>query len=203
MKELKRILVIIAVVTMLVMSLAACSKDLKNEKVVETIHYKGAVFEIVERDETLWVGTLAYGDEEGNEPSWHALLLRYQWLAEDVPKLDCINPDWDALIRVNYFKNQEPLGAMYAQEINSSEEQDERYDIFTQPGGLYMKIFNDTKAAALLGKEQCDNWDLILYIAETAAPENGYRLRENTDLAVEYHNYTTDEYYVYVPVEKV
>jgi len=113
---------------------------LQHEKRVETIQCNGAVFEVVERPETIWVGTISYANNHFDEPDMGALLKRYQDLVFVAPKEDRINPDWDAAISINYRKHGEaPKGMMYAQETYSAEKQDERYDLFTQPGGLWIE----------------------------------------------------------------
>ena len=65
-----------------------------------------------------------------------------------------MNPDWSAALSINYCVDK-PCGIMFAQETYS-DKQDERYDLFTQPGGLWLRIRNDRNAAALLGKESAE-----------------------------------------------
>ena len=164
--------------------------ELKNDKLVETISFNGAVFEVMERPETSWVGTLEQKYDTEFERLCDTALRRFQELSPQAPKLDRINPGWVADITFNMHKNTEdtPYGVMYAQETYSAESQDERYDIYAQPSGLYMRIRNDNQAAALFGKEKCENHELIGYIRRKAAPQNGYRVRSGLDLTVEIHN---------------
>lgn len=176
---------------------------LQHEKNVDIFQLNGAVFEVVERPETIWVGTLSYADNNYDEPDMGALLSRYQNLVP-TPKEDRINPDWDAAISINYGRHGEaPKGMMFGQETYSAEKQDKQYDLFTQPGGMYIRIANNQQAAALLGKESCQTWELFGYIKEKAAPQNGYRIREDVDIAIEYHNYKNNSWYAYIPVEIV
>ena len=118
------------------------------------------------------------------------------------PKIDRINPDWTGDITFNIHKAtpETPFGVMYGQETYSAESQDGRYDIYSQPSGLYMRILNDEKAAALFNKDKCENHELIGYIRRKAAPQNGYQIPNNIDLTVEYNNSGIS--YVYVAVEK-
>jgi len=180
------------------------AEPLQHERVVEVIRFNNAVFEVVERPETVWVGSIAYANNNFDEPDMGALLKRFQDLVYVAPKEDRINPDWDAAISINYGKNgKAPKGMMYGQETYSAEKQDKRNDLFTQPGGLWMRVFNDRQAAALIGKDSCHTWELFGYIRETAAPRNGYKVRDDIDVAVEYHNYKNNTWYAYMPVEKI
>lgn len=175
---------------------------LQHEKSVETFEINGVVFEVVDRPDTIWVGTISYAKNNFDEPDMGALLDRYQKLVP-TPKEARINPDWDAAISINYGKHGEALkGMMFGQETYSAEKQDKQYDLFTQPGGLWMRIANNGQAAALLGKESCETFELFGYIKETAALYNGYRVRDDVDISIEYHNYKTNEWYAYMPVEK-
>lgn len=123
------------------------------EKLVETFLYNGVEFEVVERPEVLWVGCVDYASNNADESDIGATLERYQKFVE-IPKKELINPDWSAALSINYGVDK-PCGIMFAQETYS-DKQDERYDLFTQPGGLWLRIRNDRNAAALLGKESAE-----------------------------------------------
>jgi len=169
---------------------------LKQERLIETISFNSATFDIIERPETLWVGTMSHNDD-GQDA-----LRRFQELCPVAPKVDQINPDWTADISINFNRKGEtlPRSVMYGQETYSSKNQDERYDLFTSPSGLYMSILNDEKAAALFCAKRIENHMLIDHIVNTVAPQNGYRLRGDIDLTFEFHN--GDICYVYVAIEK-
>ena len=90
---------------------------------------------------------------------------------------------------------------MFAQETFSAE-QDERYDLFTQPGGLWLRILNDKNAATLLGKDSAEPYEWF-ELLRNAAKENGYLQNPNIHVEVEYYSntpvYTT---FVYIPIIK-
>ena len=125
------------------------------EKLVKNIMYKGVKFEVVERPDVIWVGCITYANNNTG-PAFAdddmTLLNRYRELIP-IPKLDLINPDWSASLSINYGWNEKPSGIMFAQETYSKK-QDERYDLFTQPGGLWLRVLNNKNAAVLLGKER-------------------------------------------------
>lgn len=177
------------------------TNELKNDKLVETIEIGSAIFEVMERPEVIWVGTLEQQYDTEIERLAHNALLRFQELGPQAPKVDRINPDWVADITFNIHCNSatRPYGVMYGQETYSSESQDERYNIFTQPAGLYMRVQNNENAAALFDKEQCENHELIGYIRSVVASQNGYKIPDELDLTLEYHN--NDVHFVYVAVE--
>ena len=178
------------------------------EKLIETITYKGVDFEVVERPDVIWVGCITCADNN-TDPAFAdddmTLLKRYQSLI-DIPKQNLINPDWSASVSINYGINDKPSAIMFAQETYS-DEQDEKYDLFTQPCGLWLRLLNNKKAAALLGK---DNPAAYEYYAESkvmqsAANENGYEQNPDINVEVEYschaeYNTPPHRNYAYIPI---
>ena len=170
------------------------------EKLVETIIYEDVEFEVVERPEVLWVGCLDYAKNNTDEPDTEATLKRLQWLVVDITtetdtrELMC--PDWFAQLWINYGDrfSDKPNGVMFAHETYS-DKQDKRFDVFTQPGGLWLRVRNDN-AAAWLGKAH--------EYLETSL-KNGYM--QNHDIHVQQvtcqcqvEPYTN---YVYIPIRKI
>lgn len=120
-----------------------------------------------------------------------------------------MNPDWSAALSFNYGADK-PNGMMFAQETYS-DNQDERYDIYTQPDGLWLKILcNDKKAAALFGKQKAEVSEYFSddrKILRAAAEANHYQ--QNLDICVEVGYHCHAEYsapphtaYAYMPVIK-
>lgn len=177
------------------------------EKLVETFLYNGVEFEVVERPEVLWVGCVDYASNNTDESDIGATLERYQKFVE-IPKKELINPDWSAALSINYGVDK-PCGIMFAQETYS-DKQDERYDLFTQPGGLWLRIRNDRNAAALLGKESAEVDEYFSderKILRTAAESNHYQQNFGVCVEVEYHchaEYSTPPHtaYAYIPIIK-
>jgi len=172
-----------------------------TEKCIETFTVGKAVFEVVERPEVLWVGTLAWAENNDDEPDTDALLKKYQALCS-TPKQARMNPDWSAGISINYsLCGKAPRGMFFAQETWSAE-QDSRYDLFTQPGGLYLRLRQDKYAKKLLGKKHFDSGELYAAMAGAAA-RHGYKRAEDNPIEIYYHDHEngTAEY-AYISIEK-
>jgi len=125
------------------------------EKLVETITYKGVEFEVVERPDVLWVGCARYASNNTDEPNMDGVLKRYQKLCKKAPYREKVNPDYSACLNINFSTSEKPCGMMYACEFYP-DQQHEKFDLFTQPGGLWLRVRNDEKAAALCGYNETE-----------------------------------------------
>ncbi|GHU00161.1 hypothetical protein FACS1894142_8270 [Spirochaetia bacterium] len=178
------------------------------EKLVKTISYKDVEFDVVERPDVLWVGCIAYAKNNIDPPfpdDDMSLLERYRSLF-DFPKLELINPDWSAAISINYDLSDKPSGIMFAQETYT-DKQDKHHELFIQPGGLWLRLLNDKKAAILLGKEHPAAYEYYAesQIIQNVAKENGYIQNPNIHVCVEYSchaEYDTPPHrnYAYMPI---
>ena len=176
------------------------------EKLICIITYKGVELEVVERPDVIWVGCVDYAENNNDEPDISATLKRYREELIDIPKKELINPDWSASLSINYNRKDKPCGIMFAQETYTAN-QDSRYDLFTQPGGLWLRIRNDKSAAALLGKEKAAPYEYFAdaQIMQNAANENGYVQNPDVHVQVEYHchaEYSTPPHtnFAYIPI---
>ena len=182
-----------------------------SEKLIQTISYKGVDFEVVERPDVLWVGCVDYANNNTDESDIGATLKRFQGLVEPAPIKEKINPDWSAALSINYTCSDKPCGIMFGNESHT-DKQDERYDLLTQPGGLWLRIRNDKNAAmACFGREKAEPWE---YFAGeqvpllSAAKENGYMQNPDVHIQIEYHchaEYNTPPHtnFAYIPVIKL
>ncbi len=174
------------------------------EKLIRTINYKGAEFEVVKRPDVLWVGCVDYADNNTDESDINATLKRYQGLVGPAPIVEMMNPDWSAALSINYNYDEKPCGIMFANESYTNE-QDERYNVFTQPGGLWLRVRVCEEAdEALLGRQ---NYGMFEYfgILESAAKENGYLRNPNIHIEIEYHchaeyNIPPHTAFAYIPI---
>lgn len=162
--------------------------------------------EAVERPNVIWVGCVDYADNNTGESDIGATLNRYRKELIDVAKRELINPDWSAALSINYKHSDMPCGLMFAQETYT-DKQDERYDLFIQPGGLWLRIRNNKDSAALLGKEKAETYEYFAeaQILQNAAMENGYTQNPEIHVEVEYHchaEYNTPSHtnYAYIPI---
>lgn len=174
------------------------------EKLIKTVVYMNVEFHVIERPDVLWVGCVDYADNNADESDIGETLKRFQGLVGSIPIREKINPDWSASLSINYARKDRPCGIMFANE-SYTDEQDERFDVFKQPGGLWLRVRgNDRNAKALLGKEQADLYEFFEAL-RNAARGNGYRQNPNINVEVEYHCHA--EYgnpshtcYAYIPI---
>ena len=180
------------------------------EKLIATLTYKGVSFELVERPDVLWVGCVDYASNNTDESDIGATLKRFQALVQEAPIQHRINPDWSAALSINYTTSEKPCGIMFANECHAGE-QDPRYDIVTQSGGLWLRVRNDKTAAKLLfDKESAEPWQFFAGNTaplQSAALENGYIQNMEIAMQIEYHchaEYSQPEHsnYAYIPVIK-
>ena len=182
------------------------------EKLVQTILYKSVEFEVVERPDVIWVGCIDYAQNNSDESDIDATEKRIVELWETVPVNNKINPDWSASLGINYFSNDKPCGMFFGSE-SYTDKQDERYDIFIQPGGLWLRFCVDENSATqLLGFDKSkpfSAWDYAShkYLAhvQNVVDENGYIKNPDIDIVLDYHchaEYNTPPHtcYGYIPI---
>jgi len=178
------------------------------ETLVRIIIYKGVEFELVERPDVIWVGCVDYAKNNSDESDIGATLRRYRKELIHIPKLELVNPDWSAALSINYNVDK-PCGIMFAQETYTAA-QDGRYDLFTQPGGLWLRIYNDENAAALLGKADVETHEYFSdpkKLLRAVAEANRLIQNPGVYVEVEYHchaEYNTPPHtnYAYIPVKQ-
>ena len=174
----------------------------QSEALVGSFTVRKAVFELHDRPEVLWVGTLAWAADNDSEPDTDALLKKFQALCGPAPKLERMHPDWSAGISINYnLGGKAPRGMLFAQETWSAQ-QDGRYDMYTQPAGLYLRLRLDKHAEKLMGKKHYRDADMYGLLEKTAK-RYGYRRARGNPIEIFYHDHEhhTAKYAV-IPVEK-
>ena len=174
------------------------------ENLLQAISYKGAELGLVQRADVIWVGCVDYAKNNTDESDIGATLKRFQGLVAIAPIKEKINPDWSASLSINYNCNDKPCGIMFANE-SYTDKQDDRYDILTQPGGVWLRVKgDDNNAKALLGKDRADLYEFFGALRD-AAKANGYMQNPDVHVEVEYHchaEYNTPPHtcYAYIPV---
>jgi len=186
------------------------------ETPVETITYQGVEFEVVQRPDVIWAGCVEYARNNTAEPNSDKAFKRLMKLKKKTPYSQLTNAGWSAAISINFRNKDKPSGMMFAQECATTEKQDKRYDIMTQPGGLWLRVRNDEAAATALGI--CDSAESFnafhhchMYFAGEQAPliraaaEHGYALNPDVHIEIEYHCHAEYDMpphtsYAYIPI---
>ncbi|MCL2195641.1 MAG: hypothetical protein FWB76_06795 [Oscillospiraceae bacterium] len=187
------------------------------ETLVKTLSYKGVDFELVERPDVIWVGCVKYANNNTDEPNMDGVMERYQKLCKEAPYREKVNPDYSACLSINFSTSEKPCGMMYACEFYP-DQQHKGFDLLTQPGGLWLRVRNDEKAAALCsydGTTPFNPWEYThAYFAgeqsplASAAKEHGYTQNPDVHMQIEYHchaEYGTPPHtnYAYIPIKEI
>ena len=184
------------------------------EKPVKKIAYKKVEFEVVQRPDVLWVGCVDYAENNTDESDIQATLERFQGLMEEIEEgtledtRQLMHPDWSGSLSINYCRDDKPCGILFGNET-WSDKQDGHFDVFTQPGGLWLRV-NNTKRTArrLLRKKKAEPYQFFGQ-ARAAAEVNGYMQNPDVPVEIEYHchgeyNKKNHSNYAYIPIiEKV
>ena len=159
------------------------------EKLVKIITHKKIEFEIVQRPDVLWVGCVDYAGNNTDESDIQSTLERFQGLVGEVSNEErqLMRPDWSAALSINYCRGDKPCGILFGNET-WSDKQDGRFDVFTQPGGLWLRVRDSKRAARrLLGKRKLDGTYEYFTALRAAAQANGYMQNPEVFVEIEYH----------------
>ncbi len=171
-----------------------------GETLVDTIHDKGIRFDIVEREEAIWCGTLGHATNPTGEPDIPGLLAAYQALVP-VEKRELLAPAWSGCISLDYWPGgNAPRGIMFMQQVATAQ-QDERYNLYRTPTSLYIRVHYDSAEVPqkLLGKEQCEVFELYGPIHEQAE-KHGYE--PISPVSVEFEYYSSLSCFAYCAVKR-
>lgn len=185
-----------------------CLLDTENyggEKVVDTVKIGGAVFEIVEKPETVFAGKMFYAKDFSDISAFNSAVDAFAADGEDsVYDLltDAVLPISDIHLSVNFWLSEKERAYGFVREV-SDENQPEGVDIYKIPASLYIRAYTDKSAAQLLSKEQCEIWELFAYIRDYFMPAHGFKMADNG--AQELEVFDTSEHstgYAYMPVQR-
>lgn len=185
-----------------------CLLDTENyggEKVVDTVKIGGAVFEIVEKPETVFAGKMFYAKDFSDISAFNSAVDAFAADGEDsVYDLltDAVLPISDIHLSVNFWLSEKERAYGFVREV-SDENQPEGVDIYKMPASLYIRAYTDNSAAQLLSKEQCEIWELFAYIRDYFMPAHGFKMADNG--AQELEVFDTSEHstgYAYMPVQR-
>ena len=153
----------------------------RDEKLIQTIKVGEAVFEVVERPETIFAGKFIYAKDYPNLDAFYKAMgetekqiLPYDLVAEPTP------PITDIGININFFlfNEWEKHGYGWARET-MTENQPEGVDVFKMPTSLFIRAYTNKHTAMLIAKEQCDIWELFAYIRTHFMPAHGFKETHN------------------------
>jgi transcriptional regulator with XRE-family HTH domain len=176
------------------------------EKIVETITIGGANFEIVEKPETLLAGKIIYAKNFANEDSFNSAI---DSLTEDdkqaaFEKLkETVLPIYDINLSVNFWLNFKQRAYGFVRGV-TTEEQSDGIDVYKMPASLFIRAYTDKATSQLIGKEQCEIWELFAYIRDYFMPSHGFKMAENGAQEMEvFDTFDHKTGYAYMPVERI
>ena len=175
------------------------------EKIVQTIKIGEAVFEVLERTETIFAGKFLYARNYSDLKDFHVAMGEIEKQASYNLIIEPILPVTDIGISINFFLFDEwqKHGYGFVRET-ITENQPEGIDVFKMPASLFIRAYTNKHTAMLVSKEQCEIWELFSYIREYFMPAHGFKMADNG--AQEMEVYDTAEHkvgYVYMPVKRV
>jgi len=174
-----------------------------DEKIVQTIKIGGAVFEIVEKRETILAGKIVYEDETTDiSQALEAFGESLRQLALN-SVIDPVLPINDIHLSLNFWKHGSRRGMGFMRET-ATEKQPEGTDVFKMPASLFIRAYTDRETAQLLSKQKCEIWELFAYIRNYFMPAHGFKMAENG--AQEMEAFDTAEHttgYAYMPVLRI
>ncbi|MBD5139054.1 MAG: helix-turn-helix domain-containing protein [Ruminococcus sp.] len=187
---------------------ADCLLDTENdggEKVVDTIKVGGAVFEIVEKPETVFAGKMFYAKDFSDISAFNSAIDAFAADGEDAVYdllTDAVLPVYDIHLSVNFWLSEKKRAYGFVREV-SAEAQPEGVDVYKMPASLYIRAYTDKFAAQLLAKEQCEIWELFSYIRDYFMPAHGFKMADNGAQELEVFDSSDHSTgYAYMPVQR-
>lgn len=185
-----------------------CLLDTENnggEKVVDTVKIGGAVFEIVEKPETVFAGKMFYAKDFSDISAFNSAVDAFAADGEDSAYdslTDAVLPISDIHLSVNFWLSEKERAYGFVREV-SDENQPEDVDIYKMPASLYIRAYTDKSAAQLLSKEQCEIWELFAYIRDYFMPAHGFKMADNGAQELEvFDTFEHSKGYAYMPVQR-
>lgn len=188
---------------------ADCLLDTENkngEKIVETIKVGGAIFEIVEKPETILAGCMIYAKDFSNISDFNSAI---ESKMIDVGQsfypslIDTVLPIYDIHLSVNFWRSEKSRAYGFMREV-TTDQQPEGIDVYKMPASLYIRAYTDQYTSQLMAKKQCEIWEIFAYIRDYFMPNHGFKMAENG--AQELEVFDTSEHksgYAYMPVMRL
>ncbi len=183
-----------------------CLLDVEREqpeKVLETFQAGGAVFELVEKPETILAGKLLYAKDFGSIQEFDSAIEAFSEEEKQAVYgrlVGSVLPVRDIQLSVNFWLAKKTRGFGFMREVTSVQ-QPGGVDVYQMPASLFLRAYTDRPAAQLLSKERCETWELFAYFREYFMPAHGFEMAENGAQELEVFDTSLhDTGYAYVPV---
>ncbi len=174
-----------------------------QEKVVETISVGGALFEVVEKPETIFAEKIIYTKDFPDEDCFNFAI---DSLSEDEKQIafgklrETVLPIYDVNLSVNFWLSENQRAYGFVREV-MTEEQPKGIEVYKMPASLFIRAYTSKETSRLISKEQCEIWELFAYIRNFFMPAHSFRMASNG--AQEFEVFDTFEHtsgYAYMPV---
>ncbi len=176
------------------------------ERIVEIIQIGGAVFEIIEKPETILAGKILYAKEYQDIDAFYQGIdtldeeekqTTFRLLQESVLPLT------DIQLSVNFWRDEASRAFGFVREV-TTEDQPEGVDVYKMPASLYIRAYTDKGTAQLIAKEKCEIWELFAYIRDFFMPAHGFTMADNGAQELEvFDSFEHRTGYAYMPVSRL
>ncbi|MCL2665904.1 MAG: helix-turn-helix domain-containing protein [Defluviitaleaceae bacterium] len=175
----------------------------EDEKIVQVIRIGGAVFEIIDKPETILAGRILYAkDYDNNIDKALEANEAEKWLSS-AKVVDPVLPICNICLSVNFWLDESKRAMGFVKQT-TTEKQLDGVDVYKMPRSLYIRTYVDRHAAMLISKEVCEVWELFHYTRDFFMPAHGFFMADNG--AQEMEVYDAGEGgpgYMYMPVKKI
>lgn len=176
------------------------------EKIIEIIQIGGAVFEIIEKPETILAGKILYAKEYQDIDTFYQVI---DTLDEEEKQAtfcllqESVLPLTDIQLSVNFWRDENSRAFGYVREV-TTEDQPEGVDVYKMPASLYIRAYTDKGTAQLIAKEKCEVWELFAYIRDFFMPAHGFTMADNGAQELEvFDSFEHRTGYAYMPVSRL
>ena len=179
--------------------------DVGNEKIIDAINIGDAIFEIIQKPQTILAGKIIRANEFKNVQDFEAAIGLLNDSINDKNVVynkiqKCVEPICDIHLSINFWLEWQSRGFGFVRET-LTEKQPNGVDVYKIPESLYIRAYTNKAMAQLLTKEKCDIWELFAYIRNYFMPTHGFKMAVNG--AQEMEVFDTEEHktgYAYMPV---
>ncbi|MCI9072289.1 MAG: helix-turn-helix transcriptional regulator [Lachnospiraceae bacterium] len=176
------------------------------EKIIEIIQIGGAVFEIIEKPESILAGKILYAKEYPDIDTFYQVI---DTLDEEEKQAtfcllqESVLPLTDIQLSVNFWRDENSRAFGYVREV-TTEDQPEGVDVYKMPASLYIRAHTDKGTAQLIAKEKCEVWELFAYIRDFFMPAHGFTMADNGAQELEvFDSFEHRTGYAYMPVSRL